>query len=217
MIYYFMGIDGSGKSSILDEIDRRLRDKNYETLKIWARYSPFLVKIFVNIFRKRTINRSADYHSISPEEYTAWQSNKRKISRSPVMKQILLRSFFLDYYFQIIRVFHRIRKNRDKIILLDRFVIDFLADQTVNFGDITDTRMYRTIISMCERFDGIFLISVTPGTALERKNDIPGHEYLYERDLIYRKIFKELKKGYLIDNNGDPEIAINEILNIIMA
>ena len=211
-----MGTDGAGKSSILNEIDKRLRNEDHHTLKIWARYSPGFIKIFVNIFRKRSVPGSTNYNDISEQDYSAWQSGKRKITRNRIVRKILLNVFFLDYYSQIVRVIKKIEKNRDKIILIDRFVIDFLADQTVNFGDISDTRIYRKLIKICNRLDAVFLISVAPETALARKNDIPGQKYLTERDIIYKKIFRNLKNGHIIDNNGDPEIAVNEILNIIM-
>jgi thymidylate kinase len=108
----------------------------------------------------------------------------------------------------------KIKKNKDKAILVDRFVIDFLADQTVNFGDLSDTCIFRKLIKFCDSFDAVFFISVKPEVALSRKNDIPGLDYLNDRDKAYRDIIKRLKRGFIIDNNGTRDSAVREILKV---
>ena len=133
MKFYFMGIDGSGKTSILNDIEKRLQENNYETFRIWARYTQSFSKIFVNFFKKKAIHKTGNYNDISAEEYSTWQRYKRKITLNKIVRITLFTAFFFDYYFKILRVFRKIRKNDNKIVLIDRFVIDFLVDQTVNF------------------------------------------------------------------------------------
>jgi hypothetical protein len=49
---------------------------------------------------------------------------------------------------------------------------------------------------------------------LSRKSDIPGLDYLSERDKAYRDIIKRLKRGFIIDNNGPRNSAVQEILKV---
>ncbi len=215
MILYFTGIDGSGKTTIINNIERQLNKQNIKTLRIWARYSPRLSKMIVNILKKRTVNNAENYNTISEHDYTKWQLRKKKLAHNNLVRQVVFTFFFFEYYFQILEVIRKIRKNNEKVILIDRFVIDFLADQTVNFSDLSGTRIYRRLIKICDSFDAIFFISVKPEVALGRKSDIPGIDYLNERDQAYRDIIKRLKNGYIIDNNGPQDLAIREIVKVI--
>lgn len=80
---------------------------------------------------------------------------------------------------------------------------------------MSDTCVSKKLLKICNAFDAVFFISVEPEIALERKNDIPGLNYLIERDETYRNIFEKLSTGYIIDNNGSRDFAVNEILKII--
>ncbi len=215
MILYFTGIDGSGKSTLVDDIQKHLIDNKVETLRIWARYSPRFSKMIVNIAKKKAVNHTGNYNTISEEEYSRWQSFKKRLGRNKIIRDLIFTFFYLDYYFQILSVQAKIKKNKNKVILIDRFVIDFLADQMVNFGDLSGTGIFRRIIKISNSFDAVFFISVKPDVALKRKSDIPGKEYLIERDIVFREIFKELDRGHIIDNNGPRDLAIREIMSII--
>ena len=214
MILYFTGIDGSGKTTLVDDIEKHLNESNVETLRIWARYSPRLSKLFVNIVKKRAVSETGNYNTISERDYGKWQLYKQKITRNKIIRLTFFYFFSIDYYFQILKVLRKIKKNKDKAVLIDRFVIDFLADQTVNFGDLSDTGIFRRLMKYCDSFNAVFFISVKPEVALSRKSDIPGLDYLSERDKAYRDIIKRLKRGFIIDNNGPRNSAVQEILKV---
>ncbi|MBN1181905.1 MAG: hypothetical protein JXB49_06430 [Bacteroidales bacterium] len=215
MILYFTGIDGSGKTTLVNDIERRLNEQNIKTLRIWARYTPRFSKIFVNVLKKKTVNNTGNYNTISEPDYTKWQLRKNQFAHNNLVRLTVFTFFFLDYYSQISRVIRKIRKNKNKTILIDRFVIDFLSDQTVNFGDLSGTCIFRWLMKICDSLDMVFFISVKPVVALSRKNDIPGIDYLDVRDRAYRDIIKRLKNGYIIDNNGPQDLAIQEIIKVI--
>ncbi len=215
MILYFTGIDGSGKTTLVNDLEKLFNAQNIETIRIWARYSPRFSKIFVNVLKKRTVYNAGNYNTISEPDYSKWQLRKKQLVHNNLVRMVVFTFFFLDYYFQISGVIREIRKNNDKIILIDRFVIDFLADQTVNFSDLSGTRIFRKLIKVCDSFDAVFFISVKPEVALSRKSDIPGIDYLNDRDQAYRDIIKKLKNGYIIDNNGPQDLAIQEIINVV--
>jgi thymidylate kinase len=215
MILYLTGIDGSGKTSLADTLEEHFNARHITALRIWARYSPKLAKGIVNIYKKHKLQSTGNYNTISPEEYTEWQKQKKSLSRIKLFRMAALLLFFIDYYIQILPVLKKIRKQHEKTIIVDRFVIDFLVDQTVNFGDLSDNYIYRKLLRECDVFDAVFFIAVDPETALKRKSDIPGLDYLTERDNVYRHVIKGLDHGYIIDNNGSLNSALAEIIKRI--
>lgn len=70
------------------------------------------------------------------------------LSRIKLFRIAALLLFFIDYYIQILPVLTKIRKQHGKTIIVDRFVIDFLVDQTVNFGDLSDNYIQEVIKGM---------------------------------------------------------------------
>jgi len=215
MILYLTGIDGSGKTTILNDLEDRLHASGIETIRVWARYSPKLARIFVSLFKKTTVNTTGNYNTLTAEEYNKWQKFKKRITSNRVVKLFVLALFSFDYSFRIYSVRRIIKKNPGRTILIDRFVIDFLVDQTVNLGDLSGTFVFRSYLQFCNQFDATFFISVDPTIAIGRKNDIPGLNYLIERDKAYRDIINNLKRGYIIDNNGPRGRAFQEIKEII--
>ena len=215
MIIYLTGIDGSGKTTLITQIETYLDELNFESETIWARYSPSLARFLVRRFKKRTISHDGDYNKISATEYTKWQIKKKKLSGNKMVKFALLTLFSIDYLFQILPILRKLRAIEGHTIIIDRFVIDFLADQTVNFGDLSDTLVYKKFVRICNRFDAVFFISVKPEVAFSRKRDIPSLSYLEERDKVYRDIIKDVARGYIIDNNGPFNNAFKEIQKII--
>ena len=217
MILYLTGIDGSGKTTLVNDIEDHLHRKGVETMRVWARYSPKLAKPFVSLLKKRAVNTTGSYNDISAEVYNKWQKYKRRITGNKLLRLFVLALFAIDYYFQINSVLKKIKGNPTKTILIDRFVIDFLADQFVNLGDLSETFVYRKYIRICDRFDAVFFVAVEPEIAIRRKSDIPGIDYLIDRDKAYKDILKKIKRGYIIDNSGPRSIAFHEILKIIQA
>jgi thymidylate kinase len=215
MVFYLTGIDGSGKTTLLNGIEEYHNQLHVKTTRIWARYSPRLAKILVTGFKKKMGTIGNNYNSINEEDYNKWNSYKQRLTKNRFIRFFALMILSADYYLQILPFLGRIRKNESDLILIDRFVIDFLADQIVNMGDISDTFIYKRFIKICNQFNAVFFISVKPEIALSRKNDIPGLNYLQERDRAYRNIIKDLRKGYIIDNSGPQSRALQEIIDII--
>lgn len=215
MIIYLTGIDGSGKTSLITRIEEHLAELNIESERIWARYSPFMARFLVRGLKRRTISHDGDYNKISSVEYNKWQMKKKKLSGNKMVKFVLLTLFSIDYFFQILPILWKLRTIQGHTIIIDRFVIDFLADQTVNFGDLSETYIFRKLIKVCDSLDAVFFISVNPEVALSRKSDIPGIDYLKDRDRAYRDIIKRLKNGYIIDNNGPQNLAMQEIIKVV--
>lgn len=93
MVLYLTGIDGSGKTTLLNDIEEYLHGQGQETLRVWARYTPKLAKLFVNLYKKNSVDTTGDYNSISAEEYNKWQNYKKKITGNKLVRILILTLF----------------------------------------------------------------------------------------------------------------------------
>ena len=100
MIVYLTGIDGSGKSTIAKEIEKKL-SVGAKCDLVWARYEPKFVKMLVSPFKKNHISKGSDYNSMSAKEYSQWSQYKKKITKNKLLSGILFFIQYLEYSCQI--------------------------------------------------------------------------------------------------------------------
>lgn len=207
-----MGIDGAGKSTIGEEIRKEL-EKTAPCELVWARYQPKLVKALIAPFRKKKVKSSSDYNNMSAKDYSAWtNSKKEKMQKHPFLAKILFFVQYLEYCGQIKNVL----KGKDgKHIIVDRFVLDFIVDQTINYGDISSSSLTKNLLKKVSGFDKILFVNVDSEVAFSRKNDIPSLEYLNERRAIYLDYVKRLPNAVSVSNNGAIADTMKEVKKVL--
>ncbi len=146
-------------------------------------------------------------------DYSTWTNTKRaKMQRYPLLAKILYWLQYMEYRRQINKT---LKGKSDKNLIIDRFVLDFIVDQTVNYGDISDLSITKNLLHLVEKLDKIVFIDVDSDVALQRKTDIPSLEYLDERRNIYLDYVKRLPNAVVINNNSLIEDALKEIKQIL--
>ncbi|HEY5587895.1 MAG TPA: adenylyl-sulfate kinase [Candidatus Paceibacterota bacterium] len=211
MIIYLTGIDGSGKSTIAKEIKKKL-STNTSCELVWARYEPKFVKMIITPFKKKHISKGSDYNSMSAKEYSQWNQRKKKFTKNKLLSRVLFFIQYLEYSYQIRNI---LRKRNNTNLIIDRYVLDFIIDQTINYGNIEDSIWVKILLKKLKKIDKVIFIDVDETKAFSRKNDIPSIEYLTDRRIIYSKYIKKLTNGYIIENNGNISNTIDSINNII--
>lgn len=208
MIIYLMGIDGAGKSTVGVKIKQEL-EKSAPCDLIWARYQPRWVKMLISPFRKKSVKSSEDYNNMSAQDYITWTTSKReKLRKHPLLAKILFTLQYWEYMSQIRNVF----KNKNgKHLIIDRYVLDFIVDQTINYGDISNRKWTKMLLKQIHNFDKIVFINVDSEVAFKRKSDIPSLGYLNERRSVYLQYVKMLPNAISVDNNEDIDDTMKAI------
>lgn len=198
MKIYLTGIDGSGKSSILKELENTYK-KDIETF--WARYEQKYMSLIVNVF-KRLKTKEKKQNISNKEDYEIWGKFKKRYTQYPLLSSLILHMQYFDYRLQIKKLRKTLKKDSTLLQVVDRFTLDFIVDQTVNFGDISNKNITQKLIKELQLFDKIIFLDVDIDIAFKRKNDIPAIEYLIERKEIYNYYIKKLPNAISINNNN---------------
>jgi len=150
-------------------------------------------------------------------EYSDWSRFKKNITKHWYVFQFFFLLQTLDYLVQLRKYNKTIKNHKDKLVIVDRYLLDFIVDQSVNYGSIENNFITKYLLRRLERFDIIFFIDTPEEIAFSRKNDIPSIDYLRERRNYYKQYIAKLKNAHVIDNSNEISEAMNEITSIIVS
>lgn len=206
-----IGLDGSGKTTQIKEMKQSKYLENYYF--VWVRWKPFFLKPaywFLNFKLKRKkithINKS----------YQTKTELKNHIFKNSVVRTVWMILAFVDYWLQFyIKTgwLLILRKN----IIFDRYYLDLLVDQGINFGYSSEKIRDEVLKfqAFFPRLDKIIYIRVSPDICLDRKEDIPSMEYLKKRYEIYETLSKN-ENWISIDGEQPVEMVYFYIKQLII-
>jgi thymidylate kinase len=122
----------------------------------------------------------------------------------------------LDYSLQVLyKIFPNIILG--KTIVCDRYFYDFLVDQFVNMNlaQGKEKQFYNFFKRIFPEPTKIFYIYTEPKDALQRRSDIPGLEYLIDREKRYSRLAQIDSNWVVIDGNRAKEKVYDEISGIV--
>lgn len=213
MYVALLGLDGCGKSSILEKLKSDEKFNNYDF--IWSRWKPKMLKPLYKIFAKKTITSN----QTDDKKEKIYKKNfglKKKIFKSNLIKKFWLKLAICDYK----GTFKKNTKNalkENKSIVFDRYFYDLFIDQCINLKYDNETILYY-INKYSKKFlslDKVIFISVSPEICFSRKNDIPCMEYLEIRNEIYNYLAEQLN-WIVISGEQDINDEYEEIVNNIL-
>lgn len=204
----FSGVDGAGKSTVLEEVKKILQNK-YRQKIVVIRHRPSILPILSAL---RHGSKRAE--EISVNHLPRQGKNKNIVSS-------LLRFFYYYFDYVIGQFYVYIRYSlRGYIVLYDRFYFDFIID-----AKRSNISLSRNFIRMGYNFifkpDVNFFLYAEPEIIRDRKQEMNIHDIKQLND-DYKKLFTELGKGnkkfkYIsinnIDLNKTLDIVLNEYLN----
>jgi dTMP kinase len=200
----FIGIDGSGKTTLANIAINVLGEHNMKSRYIycgWRQFESFIFKPFVKVVRR--LARSNVNSNGENESYIS--ASKQ---RFPNLFKFLVS---IDYYFVVFPKLI-IPLIAGKNIASDRYFYDVIINTGVDLNNSyeeikTSTRRWQRIFP---KPDLLFLVDIPVEVAYSRKDDIPSKEYLTE----HRRIFLSLANDFdmTVLDGTMPLEKLNEII-----
>lgn len=200
-LYTISGIDGSGKTTQMEMLQKHLQENGYDVTVFHA--TSFSIATKIRNFFENSKNNDVP----------------RKAKTSAGFLSILLRKIFL--VIDILRFNSYVKKmppGEEHIVLTDRYFFD----QIVNIFYLEnklDVSYIPVWLQLAEMFIATpqksFYIRTKPSIAMNRERDIEqGSSYLTKKSLLY-DLLSDRFKYIRIDGNLEKEKVFEELLNLI--
>lgn len=192
-IIYLSGIDGCGKTTQSRLLVDRLQKKGLNAQYLWFRWEPSF-RNAINTFRATTSKPVGEKKQLVEQENAEqkdWLKFKRKILANPFFRLLWINYACSDYYFSYKK---RFKKLTAEVIVIDRYVEDFIIDQAVNLNIAPDKTGAISDNVFLKKFhfpDFNIIIDLPALEGYIRKNDGTPLSYLETREKYYQALSGE--------------------------
>ena len=207
----FIGLDGSGKSTLINSIKDFLKSKNIQILIRWGAYDQWILRPIIKIFKYLLLKNSEPY-----KNYNDYHESISNFSNSSVKSKIFQTLILFEYKIEIfIKI--RIPLFFGKNIILDRYVYDTATNLAVNlnFDLEKHCKLISKLLQNNPRPDLVFFIDIPEEVSMNRKDDIPSIDYLRKRRVFYKNIQNKFNNFIVLNALKTKSDLANEVIEAI--
>ena len=201
---YIAGPDGSGKTTILKDLEYVLNTKNLKTAHIWIRSPKIFSKPLMAYCRLVGLT---EYKNINRIRF-----GKHNFGKSAFVSKTFPLLQLIDFNIKWFIEKKKIKQN--EIVLFDRFSIDTLADLMVSTQrfDLHKSYVGKKLIETVPKDINMILLDVQESTIRNRKSDTLHDELLADKIKAYQILGTYLNVK-IIDNNKNYNDVLKEVLH----
>ena len=206
-IIYLMGTDGSGKTTLSNNLFKKLKSEGKDVKYLYGRYRPMLVTPLKIISQLFIYKKNTEFKNYA--KYSKIKTNFSK--KHGFLLRIYAGICIVDYI--LFTWLHVIYKYLSAdYIIVDRYVCDLVVTLSIA-SDLKENE----IIFLINLFHKIFpfpthtfFIDIDEDTAFQRKDDIQSVKFLKERNDKYF-LFKTYYKFKILDGLRTKEQLLDDV------
>jgi len=190
ILIYISGIDGCGKTTQATQIVATLNELGISAEYQWLRWEPSIVdilKIIKKLLGKNT-RQNSQSSATNEKADNKWSNIKKQLMKSRLFRYYWLKYASNDYYHAYKKA---IKHWRADIVVMDRYIFDFIVDQSINFNlsiDEMKDALSKSKISKMHNPDHNIIINIPAEIGYKRKMDGTSVSYLLQREKLYNNL-----------------------------
>jgi thymidylate kinase len=193
------GVDGSGKTTQVELLQRRFGQANLKTRRVWCRWRPITSLPLLVILRR------LGYATVHPTSSIGFVETR--IPRKGGLAFIWCVLTQLDNLLKT-GVMVIIPLILGRIVICDRYVLDLLVDGMADLHDKPDgVRLGFKLLKLLPRPQQAFLMKVEPTVAFGRKPDMPTLSHFVQRTQLYEELAGAM--GIVVLDGSLPPDAVH--------
>lgn len=203
----FCGLDGAGKTTILDELNKIFVDLLKSKKVFYGYWRPYVIPEIRELFGKK--NSKAGIDNDSQKGKTIVEPERRP--KNKLVSLVKLVYYWIDYVLAPFK-YGGIR-SRGGIVLFDRHYVD-MAVHPQRFEMNISQKVILALYRLIPKADYTFFLYCTPEEILLRKQEFTAKEIKAQTD-AYMEVGKSIKKFIPIHTNTSIAEEIDEVLSHI--
>ena len=206
-----VGIDGSGKTTLAQNLTRHLNKKGSA---IQYRYCQYFAKLLypVKMIAKFSVMRKTNEF----KNYRVYNTRKKLTSSHyPGLANLYALIWFIDYLIQI--TFKLTMPSlTGRSFIIDRYIFDIAVNLslTTNRSVTFAENILKWFFRFARKPDKVIFIDIPEETAFQRKDDIQDIEYLTERRDRYLYLAEKFSFN-IVDGTKQPQEILKEVIKIL--
>ena len=209
---YISGIDGCGKTTQAKQLVQALTDAGVNAEYAWLRWEPSIravVQFLKSLRRGKPPVSGEQRHQEEDRTENDWVNFKKKLLDNSFFRRAWMSYASLDYYLGYLL---GMRKIKSRVVVLDRYVHDFMIDQSVNLGKSPEECFSLANNFFIRKFrfpDLNIIIDLPPDVGYRRKMDGTSLGHLETRSHFYQAL--DDKNTIHLDGLADIETLASTI------
>jgi hypothetical protein len=203
-IISFSGIDGCGKTTIINAVRENLEIKGYKIFSVWLRYNHYLTRFLHAYCRISGFTRY--------EHFGDLRIGYHEFHRSKIISFLEVALTFIDTYFATLILVYVPWLLGQRIIICDRWIPDILIDLSVDTRwEVDKSHLWvRLFWKLVPKHAKCFIISRNTAS-LEKARPEHIYDMNYEIRLQLFKEFPKFSNIIHIENNMEISEAVQQV------
>lgn len=198
------GVDGSGKTTVINSLIEELKKQGYSTEYIWMRFNHYLVKVMNAL--ARVLKLSVPVHN---EFGDVWE---HRLWKSPLFCRAYVWCSYIDNKLARGKALRR----KADFVICDRWVNDTLIDlgSECHLMDILDSKWYYRFQNILPDNSYQFVVIRHEKDILNCRVENRTNPAFPNRMKLYAAL-KNKKEVNVVDNSGTVSYSVEQILKVI--
>ena len=198
------GIDGSGKTAVINALQKALEERGKSVSYIWMRYSHYTVKAMNAL--ARVLGISVKVHN---EMGDVWE---HRLYKMPWFCKLYVRCSYLDNLIAK----RKVMALKTDFVICDRWINDILIDLGAEgrMMNLLDSKWYDRFHRILPKGSFQFVVKREKQSVLDCRVENHANPDFPARYELYTKLM-EKSDVHVVDNTGTIENSVKQILDVI--